>query len=74
MIIHIPDPVVLRVQAVESNCVAFEIRDACQHDAFAALLQQAVKHGFAVQLSLVHYEGQPDMIEQAKARKARKES
>lgn len=72
MIVHLPDPVVARVIGFGNGQVIFHLRDAAHVDAFEALFQKATDGGYSVEVRLVHYEGQPSMVEQAKARKARK--
>ncbi len=75
MIFHLPDPVACRVKGVVSNSdegtVRVAFRDAAQRDAFVALLEKALRGDYAIELRIIHYEGCPDMIEQAKARKAK---
>lgn len=76
MIIHLPDPAAARVQAVQDDAavitVQLGVRDAAHRDALLAVLEKAERQGYGLELRLISYEGQPDMIQQAKARKERK--
>jgi hypothetical protein len=72
MIIYLPDPVAAQVLGFDDGRVMLKIRDAAHQAAFDALLEKAMQGGYAVEIRLIHYEGHPDRIEQAKARKAKK--
>jgi len=53
--------------------VAFASPDAEAKARFEALLDFAIENGYAVEIGLIHYEGEPDMQAQAAARKARRQ-
>lgn len=70
--VNLPDPVAAQVERYDGVVVEFKIRDAVQKRRLQELLARAVQDGYAVELSLVHYEGAPNMPRQAEARKQRK--
>lgn len=72
MLLHLPGPVAARVEVIEGPHVIFRLRDAAHAAAFAELLEKARQGGYAISLSLLHYEGCPDTAAQAVRRAARK--
>jgi len=60
MLIFLPNPVAAQVESREGYSVRFAFHDPEQAASFAALIDQARTGGFAVLVSLLHYEGAPD--------------
>lgn len=63
MTVILPDPAAATVRGLESDegsvRVTFALRDAAQRDQLVDLLTYAQEAGFAVELRLLHYKGQP---------------
>jgi hypothetical protein len=75
MLIVLPGPVACRVKEHDGRgTVWLKIRDAAHGEDLAALLEKAVTGGFAVELRLLHYEGQKDAIRQSAERRRRKQT
>lgn len=68
ILVYLPGPVGVEVTAIAGVTVTFALRDAAHAAAFADLLETAQRQGYAVEIKLLHYDGQRDAPEGRKRR------